>query len=106
MFEYNIIPHQIDETVKEQQIKYQKIFQALDRILYLIVKQGISYQGTQKTAANSDLLLSEHIRSTLRKDFFYMNQTNQNELIGKINHSNDLKKVKGRSISVDKITYV
>ena len=70
----------------------------------MIVKQGISYQGTQKTAANSDLLLSEHIRSTLRKDFFYMNQTNQNELIEK--KVKNLKKVKGRSISLDKITYV
>ena len=33
-------------------MKYQKIIQALDRILYLIGKQGISYQGTQKLAAN------------------------------------------------------
>ena len=37
-------------------MKYQNIVQALDRILYLIEKQGISYQGTQKTAANSDTL--------------------------------------------------
>ena len=37
-------------------MKDQKIVQALDRILYLIAKQGISYQGTQKTAANSDAL--------------------------------------------------
>ena len=37
-------------------MKYQKIVQALDRILYLIGKQRISYQGTQKTAANSDAL--------------------------------------------------
>ena len=86
-------------------MKYQKIVQTLDRILYLIGKQGISYQGIQKTAANSDLLLSEHIRSTLRKDLFYMNPTNQNELTGKINHSNDLKKVKRRSIPVGKVTY-
>ena len=69
-------------------MKYQKIVQAEDRILYLIGKQGIYYQGIQKTAANSDtfqnpinflaivlqakhcyLLLYEHIRSTLRKDF-------------------------------------
>ena len=55
-FEYNNIPHQIDETVKERQMKYQKIVQALVRILYLIGKQGISYPGTQKTAANSDAL--------------------------------------------------
>ena len=55
-FEYNNIPHQIDETVKERQTKYQKIVQALVRILYLIGKPGISYPGTQKTAANSDAL--------------------------------------------------
>ena len=91
----------------------------------MIGKQRISYQGTQKTAASSDalwsprnflaivrqvkhryLLLYEQIRSTLRKDFFYVRPTNQNELIGKINHSNDLKKVKRRSVSVDKVTYV
>ena len=35
-----------------------------------------------------------------------MSPANQNELIGKINHSNDLKKVKSRSISVNKVTYV
>ena len=53
---HNVIPHRIDETAKERQIKYQKIAQALDRILYLIRKQGISYQETQKAAANSDTL--------------------------------------------------
>ena len=37
-------------------MKYQKIVQALDRILCLIRKQRISYQGTQKTAVNSDAL--------------------------------------------------
>ena len=46
----------VDDTLKEQQMKYQKIVQALDRILYLIWKQGISYQGVQKIAANSDTL--------------------------------------------------
>ena len=40
---HNIIFHQIDETVKERQMKYQKIVQALDRFLYLIGKQDISY---------------------------------------------------------------
>ena len=64
-------------------MKHQKIVQVLDRIPYLIGKQGISYQRTQK-----------------------MSPTNQNELIGKLNHSNDLKKVERRSISVDKVTYV
>ena len=81
---------------KERQIKYQKITQALDRIFYFIRKQGISYQETQKAAANSDtlwnprnflaivrqvkhlcLLLYEHIRSTLQNDFFYMSPTSQ-----------------------------
>ena len=100
-------------------MKYQKIVQALDRILYLIGKERISYQWTQKTAANSDalwnpvnflaivrqvkhhyLLLYGHIRSTLRKHFFCMSLTNQNELIVKINRS------KLRSISVGKVTYV
>ena len=106
-------------------MKYQKIVQALDRVLYLIGKQRISYQGTQKAAANSNALLNpgnflgivwqvkhryrllyEHIRSTLRNGFFCMCPTNQNELIGKINHSNYLKKLKRRSTSVDKVTYV
>ena len=53
---HNVIPHQIDKTVKEGQMKHQKIVQALDRILYLTGKQGISYQEQQKTAANSDTL--------------------------------------------------
>ena len=37
-------------------MKYQKIVRALNRILFLIGKQGISYQGTQKKTANSDTL--------------------------------------------------
>ena len=37
-------------------MKYQKIAQALDRILYLIGKQMISYQETQKAAASRDTL--------------------------------------------------
>ena len=48
-------PHNIT-PLKERQIKYQKIVQALDRILCLIGKQEISYQEVQKTAANSDTL--------------------------------------------------
>ena len=37
-------------------MKYPKIVEALDRILYLIGKLGISYQGTHEAAANSDTL--------------------------------------------------
>ena len=35
-------------------MKYPKIVKVLNRILYLIEKQGISNQGTQETAAKSD----------------------------------------------------
>ena len=36
-------------------MKYPKIVvEGLDRILYLIGKQGISYRGIQETAGNSD----------------------------------------------------
>ena len=81
-------------------MKYQKIIQALDRILYLIGKHWTSYQGKQKTVSTSDtlwnpenflsivgkvkhryLLLDEHIHSALWKDFLYMSSTSQNKLI-------------------------
>ena len=35
---HNIIPQQTDDTLKKRQIKYQKIVQALDRILCFIGK--------------------------------------------------------------------
>ena len=125
---HNVIPHQIDKTVKEGQMKHQNIVQALDRILYLTGKQGISYQGAQKTAANSDnlwntgkflaivrqdkhcyLLLYKCIRSTLLKDFFEISTPSQNELTGivtKYTLQIWLKKIKCRSISVDEVTNV
>ena len=53
---HNIFCHQIDETLKERETKYPKIVEALDRILYLIGKQGISYRGTQERTVNSDAL--------------------------------------------------
>ena len=34
-------------------MKYLKIFEALDKILKLIWKEGILYRGTQETTANS-----------------------------------------------------
>ena len=37
-------------------MKHPKIVKALDKILYLIGKQGISYRGTQDAAATSDTL--------------------------------------------------
>ena len=108
-------------------MKYQKIVQASDRILYLIGKQGISYQETQKTAANIDtlwnpenflaivwqlkhryLLLYEHINSGLGKDLFCMSPIlGQNELIGiaaKYTIQICLKKVKCHFISLDEVT--
>ena len=39
----NIILHQIDESLKEEQMKYSKSVKTLDRVFYLIGKQGISY---------------------------------------------------------------
>ena len=76
-------------------MKYRKTVKTLDRMLYLIGKQRISYKGTQETAANSDtslaivwqvthcyLLLYEHTDSPLRKDDSYISPTNQNELTG------------------------
>ena len=54
--EPHVILYHIDETVKERQMKHQTIVQDLDRIFYLIGKQGISYQETQKAIANSDIL--------------------------------------------------
>ena len=35
-------------------MKYPEIVQALDKILYLIAKQEISYRVTPQTAGNSD----------------------------------------------------
>ena len=57
----------MDETVEERQMKYQKIVHALDRILYLIGKQGISYQGTQKTAAANTLWIPEYFLAIVRQ---------------------------------------
>ena len=37
-------------------MKYPKIVQVLDKMLYWVGMQGISYQEMQKTAANSDTL--------------------------------------------------
>ena len=91
-------------------MKYQKIVEALDKMLYMIWKQGISYQGTQEIAVNSDtlwnsgyfsvnvwqvthcyLLLYEHIHSftTAKRRLLY--ESNKSKLIDwycrKIHHS-------------------
>ena len=47
-------PYQIDETLKERQMKYSKIVEGLDRILYFIGNQGISYRRTQETQTQKD----------------------------------------------------
>ena len=52
----NAISHQVDETLKERQMKYRKIVETLNKIFYLIGKQRIFYRGTQERAANSDTL--------------------------------------------------
>ena len=82
-------------------MKYPKVVETLDRIIYFIWKQEISYRWTQKITGNSDflwnptnflaivwqvkhgyLLLYESINSPLQKDVFYKSSTIQNELIG------------------------
>ena len=50
---HNITPNQIHGTLKERQMKYPKIVEALDRILCL---QEFCYQETQERAAKSDIL--------------------------------------------------
>ena len=47
----HIIPHKIDETLQDRRMKYPKIVETLDRMLYLTGKLGISYQGKQEAAA-------------------------------------------------------
>ena len=44
----HIIPQHLDETLNEQQTKYPKIVKTLDRILYLIGKQGFLIYGHRK----------------------------------------------------------
>ena len=39
----NIISHQIDESLKEEQMKYSKSVKTLDGVFYLVGKQGILY---------------------------------------------------------------
>ena len=41
---------------KDQKSKYEKKIETFDRMLYLIKKQGISYQGTQGTAPSNDTM--------------------------------------------------
>ena len=80
-------------------MKYPKMVEALDRILYLTGKQRISYRWMDTgNAANSDTLLNpgnflviiqqvthcyllhyEHIHLPLRKDVSYINLVSQNE---------------------------
>ena len=90
----DIFSHQIDETLKERQMKYPNVVEALDRILYLI---EVSYRETQETTVNSDilqnpgnilatviqitccyLLLHKHIHSPLRRNVSFMSPTSQN----------------------------
>ena len=96
----NTIPHQTNDSLKERQKTYQKIVEALARIIHLIGKQGIAYRGTEEKADDSDTagnpgnflaivreianyypLLHEHVLTPLRKDVSNMSPTSQNELI-------------------------
>ena len=104
-------------------MKYQKTVQALNMILYLIAffikelrkqLQTVTPCEIQEVSQillgklkYHNLLLYEHIRTTLQKYFFYMSPTNENELTGivvKYTIEILLKKVKSRSISVYKVS--
>ena len=86
---------------KDQKSKYEKKIETFDRMLYLIKKQGISYQGTQGTAPSNDTMWNlgtlsaviwqvlhcyhffyEHVNSPFWKNLSYMSSTSQNELTG------------------------
>ena len=54
-----IIPHQVDEILKEQQMKYPKLVETLDRILCLIEKQKILSRGTGQRKFHGDCLASQ-----------------------------------------------
>ena len=41
-----MIPHEIDETLKERQMKYLKIVKNLGKILFFIGKQQVSHWKT------------------------------------------------------------
>ena len=69
---HNIISYQIDETLKEQQMKYPKISEALDWILYLIGKQRISYWGTHGTENFSAIVRQiTHCYIYIRSEFIH-----------------------------------
>ena len=53
-----IIPHQVDEILKEQQMKYPKLVETLDRILCLIEKQKILPRETGQSKFHGDCLVS------------------------------------------------
>ena len=61
-------------------MKYRKIAEALDRIVYLNGKQVISYWWTQETTGNSGTF-GEHIHSPLWKDVSHPSPTSENNLI-------------------------
>ena len=43
-------PHPTNDTFKERQNTFPRIVEALARILHVIGKQGIAYQGTEEKA--------------------------------------------------------
>ena len=46
----NTIPHQTNDAFKARQKTFSRIVEALARILHVIGKQGIAYQGTEEKA--------------------------------------------------------
>ena len=98
----NTIPVQVDEVLKETNLVYQKIVEALARVIHLLGKQGLAMRGHRegpKEVADKNQgnflalvgeiayyfpLLKKHLEDLLRKDVTYLNSKSQNELINVI----------------------
>ena len=109
-------------------MKYPKIAETLDKIVYLIGKQGISYRWIQEITRNSGALwnpghflqkthcyplFKEHIHSSFWKDIFYMSPASENDLTNIVAKSNiqkwlfeEIKERNYRFICANKVTCV
>ena len=95
----NTIPVQANEVLKERHQVYEKIVEALARVIHLLGKQGLALRGHRegpKAAVGNNQgnflalvreiahyypLLKKHLEDLLRKDVAYLSPKSQNELI-------------------------
>ena len=94
------IPVQVNEVSKERHQVYKKIVEALDRVIYLLGKQGLALRGHRegpKAAAGKNQgnflvlvheiahyypLLKKHLEDPLRKDVTYLSPKSLIDIIG------------------------